>query len=83
MKDKHFLSNLQLVSELGLTIACPVIIAVLIGAYLDRRFSQSGIFTFIFLIFGLSGGFLGAYRLIKKAGHLENKNEETKTKNNS
>lgn len=80
---KQILANLQLVTELGLTIAFPIIIAVLAGAYLDRRWGQSGIFTFVFLIFGLGGGFLGAYRLIKKAGHLENKSEETKNKNNN
>ena len=83
MKNKQLITNLQLVTELGLTIAAPVIIAVLIGTYLDRKLLQPGIFTFIFLIFGLCGGFLGAYRLIKKVAHLENKDEETKTKNNN
>lgn len=81
--NKQFFSNLQLVSELGLTIAASVIIAVLIGAYLDRKFAQSGVFTVIFLIFGLSGGFLGAWRLIKKAAQLEHKIEEIKDKNNN
>ncbi len=82
MKNKQFLSNLQLISELGLAIAGPIIIAVLIGAYLDRRFGWPGILTFTFLIFGLSGGLLGAYRLIKKAAHLEKEDEETQTENN-
>ena len=68
--NKQILGNLQLVTELGLTIASPIIIAVLVGAYLDKRFGHSGIFTLIFLIFGLSGGFLGAYRLIKKSADL-------------
>lgn len=82
---KQFLSNLQLVTELGLTIATPIIIAVLIGVYLDKRFAKHGIFTFIFLLFGLSGGFLGAYRLIKKVAHLEDnkKDEETEEKSDN
>ena len=83
MESKQFLTNLQLVTELGLTIASPIIIAVLIGAYLDKRFGQSGIFTFVFLIFGLSGGFLGAYRLIKRVARSEGENEETKEKDNN
>lgn len=80
---KEILSNLQLISELGLAIASPVIIAVLIGVYLDRKFALSGIFTLIFLIFGLGGGFMGAYRLIKKAAQADNKDAETKEKNNN
>ncbi len=80
---KEFLTNLQLVTELGLAIAIPIIIAVLIGAYLDNRFGGSGIWTFVFLVFGLGGGFLGAYRLVKKAAYPENNNAETKAKNNN
>jgi ATP synthase protein I len=83
VKDKRFLNNLQLLTELGLTIAMPIIVAVLIGAYLDKRFSQSGIFTIAFLIFGLSGGLIGAYRLIKKAADLEDKGEQTQDKDNN
>lgn len=75
MKNRQFLANLQLVSELGLAIASPIIIAVLIGAYLDKKFGSGGVFTVILLIFGLGGGFLGAYRLIKKAADTENKDE--------
>ena len=82
MKNQ-FLANLQLLTELGLAIALPIIIAVLLGAYLDRRFGQSGIFTISFLIFGLSGGCLGAWRLIKKVAHLEDKDAATKDKNNN
>ncbi len=75
MKNKQFLANLQLVSELGLAIASPIIIAVLIGVYLDKKFGSGGIFTVILLIFGLCGGFLGAYRLIKKVADVEKKDE--------
>lgn len=83
MKNKEFLSNLQLISELGLAIAIPIILAVLIGAYLDKKFTLRGIFTLAFLLFGLCGGFLGAYRLIKKTADLENKDAQTKGNSNS
>ena len=75
MKNKQFLANLHLVSELGLAIASPIIIAVLIGVYLDKKFGCGGVFTVILLIFGLCGGFFGAYRLIKKAADVEKKDE--------
>ena len=70
---KEILTHLHLVTELGLTIAIPIIIAVLAGAYLDRRFARSGIFTISFLFFGLGGGLLGAWRLIKKTQETEDK----------
>ena len=77
---KGIFSHLQLITELGLAIALPIIIAVLLGAYLDRRFSSARVFTLVFLIFGLSGGFLGAYRLIKKSGYLEGQDAKGKKK---
>ena len=67
MKGKNnFFYDLALVSQLGFTIVICILLAFLVGAFLDRKLNTGYIFTIIFLIFGIVGAFSGAYKQIKK-----------------
>jgi F0F1-type ATP synthase assembly protein I len=60
---------------LGLQLAATLVVFVLIGSWLDKKYSQNYIFT---LIAGVLGIGIGLYNLIKTLAYLEKRN---KTKN--
>ena len=62
MKNNSIFRYLSLVSEIGLT----TIGGVILGIWFDGKFRTKGIFTILFLIFGLSGGLTAVYRRIKE-----------------
>ena len=66
MKDNSIFRYLSLVSEIGLIIGITTIGGVLLGIWFDGKFRTRGIFTILFLIFGLSGGLTAVYRRIKE-----------------
>ncbi len=53
------------VGQIGFNIAIPIVIAVLIGKYLDNRFFPNH--YFLTLIFPLFGGFFGIWYVYKTA----------------
>jgi len=74
-KDSGFTNQLRQVGPylgLGLQLAITVVLMVLIGDWLDKKFSQNYIFT---LIFGILGIGIGMYNLIKTVNNLEKKNK--------
>jgi ATP synthase protein I len=64
-EKKGWLSNIFYLSELGLTIFVSVFLGLGVGLFLDKKLNTN-FFIFIFLIFGIIGGFLGAYKIIFK-----------------
>lgn len=62
------LEAFALVSQLGLTIALPVVLGAAAGHWIDVRLGTGMIFFLILLLLGLVGGFTGAYRLITAVG---------------
>ncbi len=67
MKKKHreLVRCLALVSQLGITMLTPVILCVLLGVWLDKKFSTY--FTLPLLLLGILAGARSAYLLAKKA----------------
>ena len=67
MKEKHreLVRCLSLVSQLGITMLTPVILCVMLGVWLDNRFSTY--FTLPLLSLGILAGARSAYLLAKKA----------------
>jgi F0F1-type ATP synthase assembly protein I len=65
MKDKEWWSNIFYLSEIGLIIIVSILLGLGVGLFLDRKLNTS-FFIFIFLIFGIVGGFLGVYKIIFK-----------------
>ncbi len=66
MKDNSIFKYLSLVSEIGLIIGVTAIGGVVLGIWVDGKFGTSGLFTILFLLFGLSGGITAVYRRIKE-----------------
>ena len=63
--DKSFFYYLGLITQIGLVIATSIFIGLFVGMFIDNRFNLKGLFTIVFLIFGVIGGFMAAYELIK------------------
>lgn len=51
--------------QLGLTIAVSTFLGLAVGLFIDNKLHNTGIFSIIFLLFGVIGGFMAAYQLIK------------------
>ena len=52
--------------NLGFYLVVPLILSVIIGIYLDRKFDTSGTFTLIGIGFGTISLFYNLYKLYKK-----------------
>lgn len=59
---------------IGVQLAATIVLMVLIGNWLDKKFEQKFIFT---LIFGLLGIFSGMYNLLKTLNYLEKKKKDS------
>jgi len=57
---------------LGLQLAATIVVFVLVGSWLDKKYTQKYIFT---LISGLLGIGIGLYNLIKTLAYLEKRNK--------
>ena len=61
---KSGLEGLVLFSQLGLTMALPIILGAIAGHWLDEKFGTRVIFLLILVCLGIAGGIAGAYRQI-------------------
>lgn len=55
---------LGLITQLGLAVVISIMAGLFVGISLDKFFHTRMIFTIIFIIFGVIGGFIAAYKLI-------------------
>ncbi|MBN2125414.1 MAG: AtpZ/AtpI family protein [Deltaproteobacteria bacterium] len=63
-KHGKVLEDLNLVMQLGLTMAGCILFCFAIGYYLDKWLNTKGIFITVFLLLGIAGGGYTAYRQI-------------------
>ncbi|MFO7570675.1 MAG: AtpZ/AtpI family protein [Smithellaceae bacterium] len=63
---KKMAVQMALASSLGIAMVIAVFGCLMIGVYLDRKFDSGRVFTVVFLILGIAGGFRNLYVLIKK-----------------
>ena len=63
-KNRAWVENLYIVTQLGLTMAGCIVFCFFIGLYLDRWLGTKGIFVTIFIILGVIGGGVVVYRQI-------------------
>lgn len=63
-KNRAWIENLQIVTQLGLTMAGCIFFCFFVGRYLDRLLGTKGIFVAIFTILGVIGGGVVVYRQI-------------------
>lgn len=64
-KDNIFY-YVSLVTQLGLIIIITILVGLGIGIFLDKAFGLKGPFTIIFLLIGITAGFINAYKAIMK-----------------
>jgi ATP synthase protein I len=63
-RNRPWVENLYIVTQLGLTMAGCIAFCFFIGLYLDRWLGTKGVFITIFIILGVIGGGVVVYRQI-------------------
>lgn len=63
-QNKEWAAHLQIVLQLGLTMAGCIVFCFFIGRYLDSWLGTKGLMVTIFTILGVIGGAVTAYRQI-------------------
>ena len=63
-KNRPWIENLSIITQLGLTMVGCIFFCFFIGRYLDRFFGTRGIFIAIFTVLGVIGGGVVVYRQI-------------------
>nr|WP_228370438.1 AtpZ/AtpI family protein [Gottschalkia acidurici] len=64
--NKKALQNIALVSQIGISMITPIIICILLGNYLDKKFNTNLIFLVIFITIGVGSAFTSVYKLVSK-----------------
>jgi F0F1-type ATP synthase assembly protein I len=79
-RDRLWVENLYIVTQLGLTMAGCIAFCFFVGLYLDRWLGTKGVFITIFIILGVIGGANVVYRQILEI--IEQKeNDKTNSEN--
>jgi ATP synthase protein I len=78
-RNRAWVENLYIVTQLGLTMAGCIAFCFFIGLYLDRWLGTKGIFITIFIILGVIGGGVVVYRQIMEITEVK---EEDKNSGN-
>lgn len=74
-KSTKVIWAIALFSQLGLSMAIPIIAGAMLGSYLDKKYSANATFLIIFLLLGIFAGFMGSYRLIKMVNERKDKED--------
>jgi F0F1-type ATP synthase assembly protein I len=80
-KNKSWIDNIALVSQVGLTMAGSIVFCLAIGYFLDKWLGIRGLFSIIFILLGIAGGGYTAYRQIEKVVDIKGKGPSYKKKN--
>ncbi len=79
-RNRVWIENLQIITQLGLTMVGCIFFCFFVGLYLDKWLGTKGIFVTIFIILGVIGGGVTVYRQILSI--IESKEEEKKKSEN-
>lgn len=79
-RDRPWVENLYIVTQLGLTMAGCIAFCFFVGLYLDRWLGTKGVFITIFIILGVIGGANVVYRQILEIIE-QNENDKTNPEN--
>lgn len=80
-QNRDWAENLQIVMQVGLTMAGCIVFCFFVGFYLDKWLGTRGIFVTIFTILGVIGGANVVYRQVMKI--TPKKPEKTSDKNDT
>jgi len=76
-KNRAWAENLQIVMQLGLTMAGCILFCFFIGRYLDKWLHTQGVFVTIFTLLGVIGGGITAYRQIMEITETDKKKSDS------
>ncbi len=74
-ENRPWMENMQVVMQLGLTMAGSILFCFFVGLYLDKWLGFKGVFVTLFMILGIIGGGIVVYRQIME---IFDQNEEDK-----
>jgi ATP synthase protein I len=63
---RKYIKLLALVSTMGISMVLALVIAIIVGYYLDKWFKTSPIFFLIFMVLGIVAGFRNIYVIMKR-----------------
>ena len=63
-KNRDWAENLNIVMQLGLTMAGCIVFCFFVGFFIDKWLGLKGVFTTIFILLGVAGGANVCYRQI-------------------
>lgn len=75
--NRPWAQNLQIVMQIGLTMAGSIIFCMFMGRLIDGWLGTGGIFTIIFILFGIVGGAIVVYRQIMEVLEPGANNDKT------
>lgn len=78
-KNRPWIENLSIITQLGLTMVGCIFFCFFIGRYIDKLVGTKGIFISIFTVLGVIGGGIVVYRQILEI--TENKDEDNDSDN--
>ena len=64
--DKEIIKHLGLLTQLGLTVICSILIFFFIFLYLDKKYETNGILMAAGIVLGVLIGVYSAYRMLRK-----------------
>lgn len=79
-KNRAWAESLQIVMQLGLTMAGCIGFCLFVGLYLDKWLGTKGVFVTIFIVLGVIGGATVAYRQIMEI--IEKKDNKSENPGN-
>lgn len=62
--NRPWAQHMQIVFQIGLTMAGSIIFCMFVGRFIDGWLGTGGIFTVVFILFGIVGGAVVTYRQI-------------------
>ncbi|MFP4668621.1 MAG: AtpZ/AtpI family protein [Desulfosalsimonas sp.] len=77
--NRPWAQNLQIVMQIGLTMAGSIIFCMFLGHLIDGWLGTGGIFTIIFILFGIVGGAIVVYRQIMEVLEPESDKDKENT----
>lgn len=66
MKRARWMSNLSLISQLGISMITPILLCTFIGSYIDKMADKSPLFTIILMLLGVGGAFRNLFHIVNK-----------------
>jgi len=76
-KNRPWIENLTIITQLGLTMVGCIFFCFFIGRYIDKLLGTKGIFVAIFTVLGVIGGGIVVYRQILEVTEKKEKDDNS------